>query len=86
MTTVNSVETPSGKRANDAEHVLTVFEQPAQKVGSDEAASPKHRDWPAQSAYPVAGFQHGQLASEFAASAIPSASRWLRRLRKACEP
>ena len=54
VTTVNAVETPGGKRANDAEHVLTVFEQAAQKVGSDEAARPKHQDWSAQSAYPVA--------------------------------
>ena len=86
VTTVNSVETPGGKRANNAENVLAVFEQPAQKVGADKAARAKHQDWSAQGADPVARFQHGQLASDFAASAIPSGSRLLRRLRKACEP
>src|SRR5271166_105408 len=36
VTTINPVEAPGGERANNAENVLAVSEQAAQKVGSDE--------------------------------------------------
>ena len=86
MTPVNPVEAPSRKRANNTENVLAVFEQLPQKVCANKTARAKHHNWAAQGARPVATFQHRQFANDFAASAIPSGSRLLRRLRKACEP
>ena len=83
---VDPFETPGGERADNAENVLAVFEQLSQKVCADKAARAKHHNWSAQGAHPVGTFQHRQLANVFAASAIPSGSRLLRRLRKACEP